>query len=105
MDEAAAVVRQVGADSLGAMFDCHNAAGEREPHPLLVERHFPLIRHVHLNETDGRHPGTGRYDYRSLLEVLARRGYQGWLSLEVFDFSAGADRIANESLRYIESIQ
>jgi sugar phosphate isomerase/epimerase len=103
LDEAAALVRQVGSPAVRTMFDCHNAVAEREPHAALLERHFELIRHVHLNEMDGRRPGTGAYDFKPLLEVLARRGYQGWLSLEVFDFSAGADGIARDSLGYMES--
>jgi sugar phosphate isomerase/epimerase len=70
---------------------------------VLLDRHFDLIRHVHLNELDGRHPGTGSYDFQPLLEVLARRGYAGWLSLEVFDFRPGADWIARESLGYMEA--
>jgi D-psicose/D-tagatose/L-ribulose 3-epimerase len=103
LDEAAGIVRAIGSEAVRTMFDCHNARDEAKPHAALVERRFDLIRHIHLNETDGRHPGTGSYDYKSLLEVLARRGYRGWLSLEVFDFSAGADKIAVDSLRYIES--
>jgi sugar phosphate isomerase/epimerase len=37
------------------------------------------------------------------LEVLQRRGYAGWVSLEAFDFTPGAKRLANESLRHLES--
>jgi len=91
------------AASIGpTLFDVHNAIDEREPHAALAERHFDAIRHVHLNELDGRHCGTGGYDYKPVLEVLARRGYTGWLSLEAFDFTPGPERIATESLRYIE---
>ncbi len=104
LDEAAAVVCAVNDERLRTMFDVHNAIEEHEPHARLVERWFELIRHVHLNELDGRHPGTGSYDYRPVLEVLARRGYKGWLSLEVFDFSPGADRIARESLAYLTQL-
>ena len=103
LDEAARIVRDIGSEAIRTMFDCHNAVKEREPHAVLVDRHFDLIRHVHLNELDGRHPATGAYDYKPVLEVLSRRGYSGWLSLEVFDFTAGADRIASESLRFLES--
>jgi sugar phosphate isomerase/epimerase len=52
---------------------------------------------------DGRHPGTGNYDFRPLFEVLRRRGFPGWVSLEVFDFAPGAEKIANDSLRFVES--
>jgi len=86
------------------LFDIHNAVDEREPHAALVERHFEAICHVHLNELDGRHCGTGGYDYKPVLEVLARRGYTGWLSLESFDFTPGPERIAEESLRHIEAV-
>jgi D-psicose/D-tagatose/L-ribulose 3-epimerase len=103
LGEAVALVREIGSPAIRTMFDCHNAVAEREPHAVLVERHFDLIRHVHLNEMDGRHPGTGSYNFKPVLEVLARRGYAGWLSLEAFDFMPGADAIAGESLRYMEA--
>ena len=74
-----------------------------EPHAALVDRHFDLIRHVHVNELDGRHCGTGGYDFKPLFQVLRRRGYAGWISLEAFDFTPGAERLANESLRHLES--
>jgi len=33
---------------------------------------------------------------------LQKRGYQGWISLEAFDFKPGAEKIATESLRYVK---
>lgn len=102
LDQAAAVVRQIASPGIRTMFDCHNTADEVEPHALLVERYFDLIRHVHVNEMDGRRPGTGSYDFKSVLGALARRGYGGWLSLEVFDFKPSADIVAEESLRFLE---
>jgi len=69
-----------------------------------VDRYFDLIRHVHVNEIDGRHPGTGNHDFKPVFEVLRRRGYQHWVSLEAFDFTPGAEKIANDSLRFIEKV-
>ena len=103
VDEAASIVRQIDSPGIRTMFDTHNAIDEAEPHAVLVERHFELIRHVHINEMDGRHPGTGSYDFKPVLSVLRRRNYQGWVSLEVFDYKAGAEVIARDSLRYMES--
>ena len=103
LDEAAGIVRQIGNPFVRTMFDVHNAVDEKEPHAALVDRHFELIRHVHVNELDGRHCGTGGYDFKPVFHVLRRRGYAGWISLEAFDFTPGAERLANESLRHLES--
>jgi len=42
-------------------------------------------------------------EIRHGIEVLRRRGYKGWVSLEAFDFTPGAERLAIESLRHLES--
>jgi len=104
LEQAAAIVHQIGSPGVRTMFDTHNAVDETEPHAVLVDRYFDLIRHVHVNEMDGRHPGTGTYDFQPILEVLHRRGYSGWISLEAFDFTPGAEKIAHDSLRHLESV-
>ena len=101
--EAVAIVEEIGSPAIGTMFDVHNAIDERESHAALVDRYFDFIRHVHVNELDGRHCGAGSYDFKPVLEVLKRRGYTGWVSLEAFDFTPGAERLANESLRHLEN--
>lgn len=106
LEEAAGIVREIGSPAVRTMFDVHNAIDEVEPHAALVDRYFDAIRHVHVNELDGRRCGAPRalpgYDFKPLFEVLARR-YTGWISLEAFDFSDGAESIANQSLRYLET--
>jgi sugar phosphate isomerase/epimerase len=103
LDEAYRVVHEIASPAVRMMFDTHNAVDEKEPHDKLVEKYFELIQHVHINEMDGRHPSTGSYDFKPVLAVLKKRQYQGWVSLEVFDFKPGALNIANDSLRYLES--
>ncbi len=101
LDEAAAIVRRINHPGVQTMFDVHNAVNEVEPHAKLIERYFDLIRHIHVNEMDGRHCGTGTYDFKPLLRTLERRNYQGWVSLEAFDFAPGSEKIANDSLRHL----
>ena len=112
LEEAAGIVREIASPGVATMFDVHNAIDEAEPHASLVDRYFDVIRHIHVNELDGRHCGasgshrgsnSGDYDFKPVFEVLRRRGYTGWISLEAFDFTPGAERLANESLNYLES--
>ena len=101
--EAAEIVRQIGSPAIQTMFDTHNAVDEKEPHDVLVDRYFDVIRHVHVNEMDGGHCGTGDYDFKPLLRILKKKNYRGWVSLEAFQFEPGAEAIARESLHYLRA--
>lgn len=102
--EAVSIVERIGSPAIQTMFDVHNAVDETEPHPALVERFYPHIRHIHVNELDGSHCGARDYDFHPLLETLRRLNYPGWVSLEAFDFSVGAEVLASESLRHLEKL-
>jgi sugar phosphate isomerase/epimerase len=102
LDEAASIVGQIASPAVRTMYDSHNAIKEVEPHERLVDRHFDLIRHVHVNEMDGTHPRpSGGHDFKPVLQVLKRRAYSGWVSMEVFDFTPGADKIITEAGAYL----
>jgi sugar phosphate isomerase/epimerase len=101
--EAVEMVRQVNHPHFQTMFDVHNACHETEPLPELLRRYLPYVQHVHVNEMDGGYPGSGGFDFGSILRVLQEEGYQGYVSAEVFDFSPGADLIARESIRHLKA--
>jgi D-psicose/D-tagatose/L-ribulose 3-epimerase len=101
LGEAAAIVKEIGSPAIQTMFDTHNAVDEVEPHEVLIERYADVIRHVHVNEMDGRYPGTGSYNFAALLAALDRIHYTGWISLEVFDFKPDPVNIARESIRHL----
>ena len=86
------------------MFDVHNAVDETLPHPELLCRYMPHIRHVHVNEMDGREPGSGKVDFQTLLATLAKLAYTGWVSLEVFDFSRDGRDVASRALSYLKGL-
>jgi D-psicose/D-tagatose/L-ribulose 3-epimerase len=101
LKEAVSIVEQINNPAVQTMFDTHNAEDETESHTELVKRYFRHIAHVHVNEMDGREPGTGDYDFGSLLGTLIELNFNGWVSLEAFDFSRDADVIAGGSLNHL----
>ncbi len=103
LEEAVQIVRQIDSPAVQSMFDVHNTAAETLPVDDLIAKYIPFIRHVHLNEMDGRRPGTGTYDFRALFAALARHDYADWLSLEVFDFKPDGETVARDSLSYLRS--
>jgi len=103
--EAVSIVQQIGSPAVQTMFDVHNAIDETESHTVLIERYFPHIRHVHVNEMDGREPGMGDYDFLILLRKLAELNYDGWVSLEAFDFSRDARDVAARAIQTLQAAQ
>ncbi len=101
LEEAVGIVNQIASPAIRTMFDTHNAVEEVRPHADLVDEYFNYIEHVHVNEMDGGHCGTADYDFKPVLQTLARRGFKGFVSLEAFDFKPGAETIARESLEYL----
>ena len=107
LDETVRVVRNIGSPAVRTMMDCrHTAAlGDSADPAALIAKHHEHIRHVHINEPDGRHPGTGDFPFEVLIGALRKVGYRGWLSLEVFNFEAGGERIALETVQFVRKVE
>ena len=105
MEQTVSMVRQIGHPAVQTMFDTHNAVAEEVPHDQLIKLHAELIRHVHINEMDGRHPGTGSYDFAVPMQALKDIGYSGWLSLEVFQFEPSGEEVARLSSQYLRDVE
>jgi D-psicose/D-tagatose/L-ribulose 3-epimerase len=93
-----------GHQRVQTMLDTHNTAGETLPVADLIRRHRASIRHVHLNEMDGRYPGSGNYDFAAVLRTLREIQYPGWLSVEVFDFLPDGETVAAKAKTHLESV-
>jgi sugar phosphate isomerase/epimerase len=102
--EAMAIVRAVNCTAVQTMFDSHNTAAEKQPLDQLIRQHFKWIRHVHLNEMDGRRPGAGAFPFPMVFRTLRELGYQGWLSVEVFDFQPDGETVARLASEYLEGV-
>jgi sugar phosphate isomerase/epimerase len=102
--EAAGIVNEIASPAIQTMFDVHNSEDETESAAELIEKYFHMIRHVHLQEMDGKYPGAGSYDFAQVMQTLKRLSYKGWVSMEVMDFTPGPEKIAVESLRYIKGL-
>ena len=102
ISEAIQVVSEIANPRVKTMFDSHNAIDEIEPHGDLVLRHWDLIRHIHVNELDGSYPRPeGGYDFKPVLQVAKEHRFEGWVSMEVFDFSPGSKKIITEAHAYL----
>jgi sugar phosphate isomerase/epimerase len=99
--EAVAIADRTGSRAVQTMFDTHNTTAETVPHPELIRKYFSRIRHVHLNELDGRYPGSGDFAFAPVLNALRDLEYRGWLSVEVFDFKPDGATVARNASEFL----
>ncbi|MFA0752105.1 MAG: hypothetical protein SLRJCFUN_002508 [Candidatus Fervidibacter sp.] len=104
LEEALRFVREVNHPNLQTMVDVKSAVAEGLPLDEAVRKVAPHLRHVHANDANRLGPGMGDTDLRPLARALREIGYDGYVSVEVFDFSPGPERIAKESLAYLRKI-
>jgi sugar phosphate isomerase/epimerase len=105
--EARQLAETVGHPAIQMMFDFHNTADETQPLAELIRQYFDRICHVHVQEMDGRHLGTGsaHHEFVHAFQALKDLDYAKWISLEVFDFTPGGETIAVESMRVLQQIE
>ncbi len=101
VDEAAALVRQVDHPGFQMMVDVKAMAQDSRPIPEQMRTVHPLFQHVHVNDPNLRGPGMGELDFQPILQTLHDLNYSRWISVEVFDFTAGPEKTARDSLSYL----
>jgi sugar phosphate isomerase/epimerase len=77
---------------------------EGRPLDELVRSAKGYVAHVHANDVNGGYPGSGQTDLAPAIRALKEIGYDGWLSVEVFDFGPGPETIATQSHAYLRRL-
>ena len=99
--EVRALVDQVAHPRVRMMVDVKSMSAET----LSIADNIRACRgrfdHVHANDANLKGPGFGDTDYRPIAAALREVEFNGYVSVEVFDYTEGAEVIAARSLDYL----
>ena len=99
--EGADLVARMKSPRFQMILDCLAMASETIPMPELIRTHHKLMVHFHANDPNRQGPGFGELDFVPIFQALADVDHQRWVSVEVFDFTPGPERLARESIGYM----
>jgi sugar phosphate isomerase/epimerase len=84
------------------ILDVKAMCSEAKPIPQIIRESSPHFAHFHANDKNMKGPGFGDVDFIPIAQALKEVGYDGYVSVEVFDFAEGPEAIARRSLEYLQ---
>jgi len=85
-DEVLKLVEEINLPNVGVILDTYSGLQEEDDLPGAIRATGDKLFHYHCNDLNKRAPGWGDVDFRPMLKALLDIGYQGYCSIEVFDF-------------------
>ena len=99
--DAIEFVRQLPSANFKIILDVKAMGSESKPIPQIIRESWPHFGHFHANDKNLKGPGFGEVDFKPIAAALNEVGYNGFVSVEVFNFDEGPEMIATKSLEYL----
>jgi sugar phosphate isomerase/epimerase len=99
--DAVELIDRISSPHVQLHLDCKAMVTESTPIVEIIRRNHACLAHFHANDPNRQGPGFGALDFVPIFQALKEVGYGGWVSVEVFDYAPGIERLARESIEYM----
>jgi sugar phosphate isomerase/epimerase len=103
--ETCRLIERIGSPHVRLHLDVKAMSSEAEAIPEIILASARYLEHFHANDPNLRGPGFGAADFTPIFTALDEVRYAGWVSVEVFDYAPGPDRLARESIDYMRRVE
>lgn len=103
--ETRRLIERIGSQHVRLLLDVKAMASEESPIPEIIVASARELEHFHANDVNLQGPGFGGVDFAPIFSALDEVRYAGWVSVEVFDYAPGPERLARDSIDYMRRIE
>ncbi len=101
--DAVRIIEQLQSPWVRLHLDVKAMSTEGIPINQLIVDNAGHLAHFHANDPNRQGPGMGDVDFVPIFEALLGIKYDGWVSVEVFDYSPGIETLARQSMQNMRS--
>jgi sugar phosphate isomerase/epimerase len=83
LEQAARLWRETGLANGGILADTYHMNIEERSLPEAIRAAGPLVKHIHLSDSNRAAPGLGHVDFAAVLQALLDIDYPGYLAFEL----------------------
>ena len=100
--EVVKMCREIDLPNVGVILDTYSMLQTESSLPEAIHETAEYLYHFHCNDLNQRAPGWGDTDFTPIMEALLDIDYQGYCSIEVFDFDPDPEEHARVGLETLK---
>lgn len=101
--ETVDLIKKIDSPQVRLHLDVKAMASDQRPISDVIKESVKWAVHMHANDPNLAGPGMGAVKFPQIADALVKGGYNGWVSVEVFDTKLDPDYMASESIKNLRA--